>query len=232
MYRLVLNLPIGIIIVKPLLDLSRGIQVERGRPRLFEEDRVLDAALGVFWRSGYQGASLAELTHAMGLSKPSLYAAFGNKEKLFLTVLQRYREQQLNKHADALAAEPDLKKAMRAFLRSVATMLTAPGLPGGCMVVNSAVACDISRLPQGVVAAISKTVDESSFGLLRQRLQEELRHRNLPEHTPVEQLADYFTAIMCGMAVMAKVGVTEKRLFDTIEQGLGVLPDAHDKNYS
>ena len=153
----------------------------RGRPRIFDEEQVLDAALGVFWRSGYQGASLAELTDAMGISKPSLYTAFGNKEKLFLTILQRYREQQLNKHAEALAAEPDLKQAMRAFLRSVATMLTAPGLPGGCMVVNSAVACDISALPRGVVDAIKTTVDQSSFTLLREKLQEELQHRNLPK---------------------------------------------------
>jgi TetR/AcrR family transcriptional regulator, copper-responsive repressor len=201
------------------------MQVERGRPRLFHEEQALDAALGVFWRSGYQGASLVQLTQAMGISKPSLYAAFGDKEKLFLTVLSRYREQQLNKHAEALAAEPDLKTAMRAFLRSVATMLTAPGLPGGCLVVNSAVACDIPALPRGVVAAIGKTVDQSSFTLIRERLQDELQHRNLPENTAVKQLADYFTAIMCGMAVMAKVGVTEKRLFDTIEQALCVLPD-------
>jgi len=198
----------------------------RGRPRIFDEEQVLDAALGVFWRSGYQGASLAELTDAMGISKPSLYTAFGNKEKLFLRILQRYREQQLNKHAEALAAEPDLKQAMRAFLRSVATMLTAPGLPGGCMVVNSAVACDISALPRGVVDAIKTTVDQSSFTLLRERLQEELQHRNLPKSTPVKATVDYFTAIMCGMAVMAKVGVTKQRLFDTIEQALCVLPDS------
>jgi TetR/AcrR family transcriptional regulator, copper-responsive repressor len=200
--------------------------VERGRPRTFDEEQALDAALGVFWRSGYQGASLAELTHAMGISKPSLYAAFGNKEQLYLAALERYRELQLTRHAEALAAEPDLKKAIRAFLRSVATMLTAPELPGGCMVVNSATACDIPALPQGVVAAISKTVDQSSFGLLSERLQAELQHRNLPERTPVKQIADYFTAIMCGMAVMAKVGVTEKRLFDTIEHALCVLPDS------
>ncbi len=202
--------------------------MERGRPRTFDEERALDAALGVFWRSGYQGASLADLTHAMGISKPSLYAAFGNKEHLYLAALERYREQQLTKHVEALAAEPDLKKAIRAFLRSVATMLTAPELPGGCMVVNSATACDISALPQGVVAAISKTVDQSSFSLLRERLREELQHRNLPEHTAIEQLADYFTAIMCGMAVMAKVGVTEQRLFDAIEHALCVLPDSRD----
>lgn len=200
--------------------------MERGRPRVFDEEQALDAALAVFWRNGYQAASLAELTQAMGISKPSLYSAFGNKEQLYLTALERYRVQQLSKHAEALAAEPDLKNALRDFLRSVATMLTAPELPGGCMVVNSAVACDLSALPRRVVAAIGKTVDQSSFGLLKNRLQQELQQRNLPETTSVEQLADYYTAMMCGMAVMSKVGVPTERLFDTIEQALCVLPDS------
>ena len=200
--------------------------MERGRPRAFQEDKALDAALAVFWRNGYQAASLAELTQAMGISKPSLYTVFGNKEQLYLAALARYREQQLNKHADALAAEPDLKQAMRVFLRSVASMLTAPELPGGCMVVNSAVACDVSALPRRVVTAIGRTVDQSSFGLLKNRLQEELQNRNLPEDTSIDQLADYFTAMMCGMAVMSKLGVTAERLFDAIEQALCVLPES------
>jgi len=199
--------------------------MERGRPRGFDEHQALDAALAVFWRNGYQGSSLAELTHAMDISKPSLYAAFGNKEQLYLSALERYREQQLIKHTEALAAEPDLKNAMRAFLRSVATMLTAPELPGGCMVVTSAVACDTAALPQRVVAAIGTTVNQSAFGPLKDRLQKELQRRNLPVGTPVEQLADFFTTIMTGMAVMAKVGATQERLFDTIEHALCVLPD-------
>ena len=199
--------------------------MERGRPRAFDKNKALEAALAVFWRSGYQGASLAELTSAMGVTKPSLYAAFGNKEQLYLAALQLYREQQLVQHAEALAAEPDLKKAMRRFLRSVASMLTAEELPGGCMVVNSAVACDIGALPGRVVAAVNETINQSSLGLLKDRLQYELKQRNLPKSTSVEQLADYFTALMCGMAVMSKVGVDENRLFNTIEQALGVLPN-------
>jgi AcrR family transcriptional regulator len=196
----------------------------RGRPRTFDKDQALDAALAVFWRYGYQGASLSELTESMGLTRPSLYAAFGNKEQLYLAALERYREQQLTRHAKALASETDLKQAMRKFLRSVASMLTAEELPGGCMVVNSAVSCDTGALPQRVVAAIGETVNQSTFGLLRNRLQDELRRRNLPEDTPVAQLADYFSVVMSGMAVMAKMGVTSDRLFDAIEHALCALP--------
>ncbi|RRQ22690.1 TetR/AcrR family transcriptional regulator [Thiohalobacter thiocyanaticus] len=199
--------------------------MERGRPRNFNIEQALDAALDVFWRNGYQNASLTELTRAMGISKPSLYSAFGNKEQLYLKTLQRYREQRLLRHAEALAAEADLKQALRNFLRSVAEMLTAPGLPGGCMVVNSAVTCDIAALPPAVVAAIHETVDQSSFTLLKDRLEAELRGRSLPGDTDIHRLVDYFTAIMCGMAVMAKVGISQDRLLATIEQALAVLPD-------
>ncbi|MCB1754269.1 MAG: TetR/AcrR family transcriptional regulator [Gammaproteobacteria bacterium] len=199
--------------------------MERGRPRTFDKEKALEAALAVFWRSGYQGASLAELTQVMGISKPSLYAAFGNKEQLYLSALKRYREKQLDKHARVLAAETDLKPALRRFLRSVASMLTAPELPGGCMVVTSAVACDTASLPQQVIAAIGETVNQSSFDLLRERLKAELAQRTLPADLSAERLADYFATIMAGMAVVAKVGISKKRLFATIDQALCVIPD-------
>lgn len=198
--------------------------MERGRPRIFKEEQALDAALAVFWRNGYQGASLSELTDAMGISKPSMYAAFGNKEQLYLSALQRYREKHLSRHAEALAVEADLKMAMRLFLRSVATMLTAAELPGGCMVVTSAAACNTPALPKKIVEAIGQTIDRSSMSLIKQRLQDELQNKNIPEDTSIEQLADYFASLMCGMAVMAKVGISEDRLFDIIEQSLQTLP--------
>jgi len=183
----------------------------------------------VFWRNGYQGASLSELTTAMGISKPSLYAAFGNKEQLYLSALQRYRQQYLDQHARALAAEPDLRKAMRDFLQSVARMLTAPELPGGCMAVTCAVEFATPTLPPSVIKAISEAVDQSSISLIRQRLVHELKQRNIPESSLVEQLADYFASLMSGMAVMAKVGISQARMFGIIEQSLLVLPKAGKK---
>lgn len=198
--------------------------MERGRPRTFDEDAVLEAALAAFWRHGYESTSLSELTEVTGLTKPSLYAAFGNKEQLFLTALKRYREQQLQKHADALWAEDNLVDAMRFFLRSVAEMLTADSHPRGCMVVNTATACDLGQLPPSIDKAIRQTVEDSSFSLISQRLQIALKQKNLPADVDIEQLVDYFTTFMCGMAVMAKVGVTSGRLEQVIEQALTILP--------
>ena len=92
------------------------------------------------------------------------------------------------------------------------------------MVVNSAVACDTTALPQRVDAAIGHMI-KASFGLLKKRLEEDLQQRSLPESCSIEQLADFYTTVMTGMAVMAKVGATRERLFDTIEQALCALPE-------
>jgi AcrR family transcriptional regulator len=199
--------------------------VERGRPRIFDEEQALDAALQVFWRNGYQAASLAELTAAMGISKPSMYAAFGNKEQLYLQALQRYQQQQLSRHADALAREQDLTAALRSFLRSVADMVvTGPGRPGGCMVVTSAVSCDLTRLPAPIVNALSETVHRSTFELLETRLGKAVAQGQLPDTIDIRQLADYFASLMSGMAVMAKLGADRQRLYGVIEQALLSLP--------
>ena len=90
LYRLVRNVPIGIIFVNHTSNRGFKMTGERGRPRNFDADTALDRALEVFWRHGFQGASLSELTEAMGLNKPSLYATFGDKESLYLKALDRY----------------------------------------------------------------------------------------------------------------------------------------------
>jgi len=197
--------------------------LEPGRPRRFDESQALDAALAVFWRNGYQGTSLADLTQAMGINKPSLYAAFGNKEQLYLRALHRYRDQQIARHAAALAAAPELRSALRAFLRSVATMLTEPALPGGCMVVTSAVACGTAGLPQDVAEALESLVNRSLLDLLQNRLDADREHLTSPESVDTKVLADYFATVMSGMAIMAKLGAERKRLFAVIEPTLRAL---------
>ena len=95
---------------------------ERGRPRSFDPNTALDRALEVFWRHGFQAASLAELTAAMGLSKPSLYAAFGDKESLYLKALERYVALQIAQHIAIFDTEPDTRLALEKFLRTMADM--------------------------------------------------------------------------------------------------------------
>ena len=193
--------------------------MERGRPRNFDREQALDAALAVFWRDGYLGASLSALTEAMGINKPSLYAAFGNKADLYIEALDQYCRQQLFRHAQALADE-DIKSGLRRFLQSVADMLTEKNFPGGCMVVNSAVACESGLLPEDVADAINRIINNDLTDRLKQRLREESRQRGWPDKKEVQSVADYVIAIMTGMAVMSRVGVSRERLYSLINRSL------------
>src|SRR2546421_127594 len=104
----------------------------KGRPREFDVDEALAAALRVFWTKGYEGASLTDLTEAMGITKPSLYAAFGNKESLFRKALDLYEREKLAYVAEALNAPTSREVAAR-LLRGALEMQTSEGEPKGCM---------------------------------------------------------------------------------------------------
>ena len=111
----------------------------RGRPRSFDADKALGRALKVFWSKGYEGATLPDLTEAMGINRPSLYAAFGNKESLFRQVLERY-ESRAGYACDALAA-PTARGVAERLLYGAAENTTKPGHPRGCLMVRAALTC-------------------------------------------------------------------------------------------
>src|SRR6478752_7045260 len=108
-----------------------------GRPREFDPDEALERALELFWRQGYEGTSLGELTAAMGINRPSLYAAFGNKESLFRKALDRYTDEHMAFIRTALE-EPTARGAIEALLRGYVASVTNPRTPPGCLTVNGA----------------------------------------------------------------------------------------------
>src|SRR6195256_347478 len=112
----------------------------RGRPRAFDPDVALDRAMHVFWAKGYEGAALSDLTRAMRINRPSLYAAFGNKEQLFRKVLDRYMNGPLAYFGKALEARKARDVIKQIFL-GVANMASDPRAPAGCLVVQGALAC-------------------------------------------------------------------------------------------
>src|SRR5437773_10215065 len=114
-----------------------------GRPRAFDVDQALDRALKVFWRKGFEGASLPELTKAMGINRPSLYAAFGNKEALFRKVLDRYAEGPAG-YVRAALQEPTARAAVKRLLYGAAELMSDPRNPHGCLAVQGALACRTS----------------------------------------------------------------------------------------
>src|SRR2546427_12054873 len=118
----------------------RTKHVKMGRPREFDPEKALDAAMRVFWRKGYHSTSLRDLTKAMGITSPSLYAAYGNKEALFRKALQRYFDGPSAYLKESLQ-EPTAHASIERLLHGVIDMLTDPANPGGCLWVQGVLSC-------------------------------------------------------------------------------------------
>jgi len=196
---------------------------ERGRPRVFDREAVLDRALEVFWQHGFQSASLAELTEAMGLNKPSLYAAFGDKEALYLKALQRYLMNEIARRAQILDNEPDARTAVSAFLRSMAAMLADPKRPGGCFIINGAADCGGSQMPAAVELALRNAL-RGGEKKLRDRLLRAQVEGQLPTDINITDLASTFSSLLAGLAVFAKSGVKRTRLNAIITTAMAIWP--------
>ena len=197
-----------------------------GRPRSFCTDTVLDRAMTVFWRKGYEGASLAELTDAMGINPPSLYAAFGNKEGLFHAVLERYdaRRQAL---MDRVLAAPDPRAVARQFLEGVADFSadTEGRTPPGCLLVQGGLSCSDADIP--LALAEHRAEKERA---LRERFTRDKKAGYLPKDVDPATLASYLAAVANGMCIQASAGATQKQLHDVVEMALAAWPVPAGKN--
>jgi AcrR family transcriptional regulator len=186
-------------------------------------DLALDRALAVFWKHGFQDASLQELTDAMGLSKPSLYAAFGDKEALYLKALERYVARLVATHAQILADVPDGRTAVHGFLRSLAGMLADPALPGGCFIINGSADFGGSTIPASVELALRAALQGTEARLL-ERLQRAQVDGHLAKDAQPEALAAMFGSIVAGIAVLAKSGAPLAKLNTVIDSAMSVWP--------
>lgn len=191
----------------------------KGRPREFCTDAALAAALRVFWSNGYEGASMAALTAAMGITKPSLYAAFGNKEALFRKALDLYEREKLAYVGQALDAPTAREVAVR-LLRGALASQTGSG-PKGCLGVISSIACgaEAESIRQEVIARRA-----SSQHAILDRFRRARDEGDLPADTDVKGLTSYLTAIMQGMAVQAGAGVSCLELERLIDTSLAMWP--------
>ena len=190
-----------------------------GRHRQFDPDDVLDTALDVFWRQGFEGTSVADLTAATGVAAPGLYAAFGNKESLFFKALDRYQARWLADVACALS-KPGARTAVEEFLRRNAKALVEREHPG-CMGINGAIACSAGAESVRVELVRRR---EGNEALLCQRLKRAKTEGDLPPDVTPEDLARYLTTVNQGMAVHAKSGATLKELNRVIDLALKFWP--------
>jgi AcrR family transcriptional regulator len=191
-----------------------------GRPRAFDFDKALDGALQVFWEKGYEGTSLADLTKAMGINRPSLYAAFGNKEALFRKALDRYTSGPAAYVSEALD-KPTARGVVERLLGGAADLLTNPRNPRGCLMVHGALSCGnaADSIRQDLITRRARTE-----AALRHRFKRAKSQGDLPPDSEPGDLARYVATVAQGMAVQAAGGASRNELLRVVETVLRAWP--------
>lgn len=195
-------------------------QICKGRPREFCVDQALAAALGVFWTKGYEGSSLSDLTEAMGITRPSLYAAFGNKEELFRKALDLYEREKLAYINEALAAPTSRDVAERLLMGALET-LTGECEPRSCLRVIGSMTCGAEA------ASVREDLQArraSSQAAVVARLAQAKVEGDLPPGTDVEGISNYLIAIIQGLSVQANNGASKGQLEEIVRTSLAMWP--------
>jgi AcrR family transcriptional regulator len=188
-----------------------------GRPRGFDPETALDAAVDTFWRHGYESTGLTELTVAMNISRPALYREFGDKAQLFRRALDRYIAQNMA-YVDAAFAKPTAREVAESFLIGNAEAVTTPGRPAGCLSVQAMV-----------------TDEADAFSLLREnrrliqqrlavRFQQAISDGDLPPDEDSEELARFLITLTTGFAIRAADGEPRHTLLALARRALAVVP--------
>ena len=191
-----------------------------GRARAFDADEALDKAMTVFWRKGYDGASLSDLTEAMGINRPSLYAAYGNKQQLFRKALERYGEGPSSYEREALA-QPTAREVAEGLLRGAADVQTDPNTPAGCLATLGTTYCAEDSSPVGKMLIASRLAGHAA---IRERFERARAEGDLPADANPKALTHYIGAVVCGMAVLAASGATRNELERVIRRTMRAWP--------
>ncbi len=179
-----------------------------GRPRAFDADAALDQAMEVFWRHGYEGATIAQLTEVMGINPPSLYAAFGSKEGLLKAALDRYSAKRAC-WLEEIVSAPTARAVAERMLMGTADTQTDPANPPGCLLVQGGLACGTGseNVPFELAAHRAQTENQ-----LRDRFVRAKADGDLKETADPAALARYLSAVIAGMGVMASSGADREAL--------------------
>jgi AcrR family transcriptional regulator len=187
---------------------STAVEVRMGRPRGFDEGAALEAAMRVFWEKSYEGATIADLTEAMGINRSSMYAAFGDKESIFRRVMERYRADRMTYIRQALA-QPSLRQVVAGLIHGTAEFLSRPDNPRGCLSIQGALACGTDA-EQVKLAMIDWR--KNGEAALKNRLQQAQSEGELPAQIHPAHFARYLSSLMAGLSVQAANGATRADL--------------------
>lgn len=194
---------------------------ERGRPRSFDRTAALRRAMEVFWAKGYAGASMADLTAAMGINSPSLYAAFGCKEQLFREAVDLYRETEGLEVWKEMESFTTARAAVETFLMRTAEAFTRPGKPTGCLVVLGAV------VGGDAGESVSQALCErrrGNLGVLTRRLERAVAEGELPPGIDCGAIATFYLTVQQGMSLQARDGSTREALTAIARSAMAAWP--------
>jgi AcrR family transcriptional regulator len=200
---------------------AEAIESKMGRPRGFDENAALEAAMRVFWEKSYEGATLSDLTSAMGINRSSMYAAFGDKAALFRRAMERYREGPMRYMRDALE-KPVLRDALASLLHDTVLFLCQPGHPRGCFSIQAALACGGDAEPIQKAMVEWRRAGEKA---LRKRFVLARRAGELPNDISPADFARFIATVMAGLAVQAVNGASRdemKRAADLALKAIGL----------
>jgi AcrR family transcriptional regulator len=187
---------------------------KKGRPRGFDRDAALQRAMEAFWEHGYEGTSIADLTAAMDVRPPSLYAAFGSKEELFREAVARYEEIEGGPPLRALRQAPTALAGIEAMLRANVADYTDPAKPKGCMIVLAATTYTPST--EGVRDFLAEQ-RRGSTAAVRDRLVTGQADGDVPPGADVRALAAYVSSVQFGMSLQARDGAGAEELSTVVD---------------
>jgi len=191
--------------------------VKVGRPREFDREKALEEAMKVFWAKGYDGASLSELTKAMGINKPSVYAAFGDKRRLFDEAVERYSAGPWN-FAKRAYEMRTAKETVRALLEGAMGIAVTEDGPGGCLYTRASLSSGVSVRD----AVVGRRL--AAEGKLQARLRKAQKSGELPAEVNCAALAKYVSTMVQGIAVQGAGGASRRELKAVVEVAMGAWP--------
>lgn len=201
---------------EPITKPRRG-----GRPLSFDRAAALKKAMMLFWRHGFETTSVADLTAAMGISPPSLYAAFGDKKRLFLEAVDLYMGGGPDRAAAMIAGAPSARAAAEGLLRTAAEVLTGEDTPPGCLVTSAAASASTAAADvQEALASIRRAVEAA----LRARIAVDIAAGVLPADADAATLAKLCLTLTQGMSTQARDGAGRDQLFAVVDLALAAWP--------
>jgi AcrR family transcriptional regulator len=186
----------------------------RGRPREFDREQGLVKAMHLFWSRGYDAISMADLRAELGITQASLYAAFGSKEQLFREAVDLYRRTAGFSTTNALAIDSSAREAIHAMLQAAADAFSAPGAPGGCLLILGATNCVIeNKAVQDHLLSIRRQISHS----ILERLKRGQQDGDVAKGASIVALTAYYSTVLHGLALQSRDGASHKTLTQVVE---------------